>query len=326
MNSKIKEKEINQENTIKNFLFLSEETNKTKMSVLKDMLHCKRKYDCTFQDYFLFEMNALNHLERHSIVSKKVNNKYIQKYNISKFLPYFLEKEKFYQTFSKYINREWMPLTGKNKREFATFCEKHPIITGVSSKGKNTYYVKYDTSKYKLKDLYDELIENHQTMIEEEIDEYSSLKKLYPDSLNTIYIVSLLGTIVVGYLLIGNNHKSSSDYCYGGLFAPIELETGIVTNPAIDYQKISYEKHPITGVKILDFKVPKWKEIKKMIEEACLEVPQIGYVGWTFAVEKEKVLLIKATPYPDYRYYSHPNNKVGLLSKFHEAEERKFEE
>ncbi|SEL20306.1 sugar-transfer associated ATP-grasp domain-containing protein [Carnobacterium iners] len=98
------------------------------------------------------------------------------------------------------------------------------------------------------------------------------------------------------------------------LVCPIDINTGLLKFSAEDGNGQTYEKHPITGEIIKGFKIPFWKEIIKLVYEASLVVPEVGYVGWDIAITPDKAIIIEGNTSPGYKFYQLPNhlpNGVG---------------
>ena len=75
----------------------------------------------------------------------------------------------------------------------------------------------------------------------------------------------------------------------GNLAAPIDEKTGIVNGPGV-YSDITKEPdriHPITGIPIVGFQVPYWKEIIDMTKRASLKHPQNRSIGWDIVVTED---------------------------------------
>lgn len=309
---------------------ISHQMKKSLLFILKDFLTCKIKQKASLEDYLIFKMYQLNKYERKTIITRGVNNELVLKYNDPKYVHTFQNKVKLYQTFSKYINRTWIEIGTTSKNDFALYCLNHrEIIVKPSVKKRNEKVEKITISEYKLKELYEEIVEKNQTLIEEIIIQNKELSKLHKESINSVEVITLLGKTVAAYLKIGNNKNKVDSFEEGGLIAPIDIETGIVSGYCVDKEQNIYEKHPLTKTMILGFKIPLWEEIKKTCEEMALEIPQIGYASWTIAVGEEKLFLLDAKDYPDHTLYSLENiekNNIGLLKIFREVEERKYEE
>lgn len=298
-------------------------TGKNKVYIFFDMIICGFKYQAGYIDYNLFEMYNMNRYERSTVITRGINNEIIKKYNDPEYMKIFNDKIKFNERFNKYLKRDWLELTGNNKKEFAKFCEKHPKFVAKPTKescGKGVEII--DSTDKKIYDLYNDLYNNKQILVEEIAVQCKKLSDLHPDSINTLRVVTLKGTVVTALLRIGNNHNNVDNFNHEGLCVPIDIEDGIVKYQAIDKKGNLYEKHPITKKEIVGFKVPKWNEVKKICEQAALEIPQVGYIGWDVCVTKDDICFIEANEFPGHDLYGlppHRTNNIGLLPKFQEA-------
>ena len=298
-------------------------TGKNKVYIFFDMIICGFKYQAGYIDYNLFEMYNMNRYERSTVITRGINNEIIKKYNDPEYMKIFNDKIKFNERFNKYLKRDWLELTGNNKKEFAKFCEKHPKFVAKPTKescGKGVEII--DSTDKQIYDLYNDLYNNKQILVEEIAVQCKKLSDLHPDSINTLRVVTLKGTVVTALLRIGNNHNNVDNFNHEGLCVPIDIEDGIVKYQAIDKKGNLYEKHPITKKEIVGFKVPKWNEVKKICEQAALEIPQVGYIGWDVCVTKDDICFIEANEFPGHDLYGlppHRTNNIGLLPKFQEA-------
>ena len=298
-------------------------TGKNKVYIFFNMIICGFKYQAGYIDYNLFEMYNMNRYERSTVITRGINNEIIKKYNDPEYMKIFNDKVKFNERFNKYLKRDWLELTGNNKKEFAKFCEKHPKFVAKPTKescGKGVEII--DSTDKKIYDLYNDLYNNKQILVEEIAVQCKKLSDLHPDSINTLRVVTLKGTVVTALLRIGNNHNNVDNFNHEGLCVPIDIEDGIIKYQAIDKKGNLYEKHPITKKEIVGFKVPKWNEVKKICEQAALEIPQVGYIGWDVCVTKDDICFIEANEFPGHDLYGlppHRTNNIGLLPKFQEA-------
>ena len=125
--------------------------------------------------------------------------------------------------------------------------------------------------------------------------------------------------IICAYFRIGNNGKCVDNFNSGGMVAPVDEITGIVSQVAIDKQKNVYEKHPATGEKIKGFKFPYWEEAIDMCKEACQEIPDMGYVGWDVAFTPDGPVFVEGNEFPGHDIYQlpeHTPDKIGMMPKF----------
>ena len=118
-------------------------------------------------------------------------------------------------------------------------------------------------------------------------------RNLYPHSLNTIRIVTMIlpesnkPFIPIAVQRIGNKTSAPTDnWTQGGFSAEINLETGelgkCVAYP-INGQLEWHSKHPETGHQIEGKIIPKWAMIRDTILNAAGKIP-LKYIGWDVAV------------------------------------------
>jgi hypothetical protein len=72
----------------------------------------------------------------------------------------------------------------------------------------------------------------------------------------------------------------------GNLAAPINVDTGLVSGPAVysDITKKECYAHPITGVNIVGFQIPFWKEVLNLVSEAAQYDTRNRSIGWDVAI------------------------------------------
>lgn len=105
----------------------------------------------------------------------------------------------------------------------------------------------------------------------------------------------------------------------GGLFAPIDLETGIISHPGYDKKHVLHKCHPVSGIPIAGFQIPFWKEVKKLARSLAVEVPQMRYIGWDIAVTETGPLMIEGNNHPGYDILQmppHTPDRIGMLPVF----------
>ncbi|MBR0136783.1 MAG: hypothetical protein IJM15_00005, partial [Erysipelotrichaceae bacterium] len=174
-----------------------------------------------------------------------------------------------------------------------------------------------------LEKMYEYITSKGNYMIEEVIKQHPEINKLYPYAINTLRIVSILhdGTsdILYAFIRIGNNMKIVDNINNGGMCAPIDLETGIITQVGYDKDGITYENHPITGTPIKGFRIPYWEEAVKIVKESALVVPQMGYIGWDVAVTPDGPCFVEGNSLPGHdilQLPAHVPDKIGMLPRY----------
>ena len=239
---------------------IHQKTGKSRISIFNDMRKCAVKYGAGYSDYDLFEMYNLTEDERDTYITRGRNNDLIKKYNNPEYGHFFRNKTEFNTLFKKYVKRDWIIAKYAMKDKVLDFINKHQVfmakpINGTCGKG---------IEKINLKDysnaleVYEYLTsDNKEFELEELIIQGKEVNKIYPDAVNTVRIVTILDDfdtphVICAYFRIGNG-KHVDNFNSGGMVAPVDEETGIVIDKAIDKNKNLYDKHPLTNAQIKGF-------------------------------------------------------------------------
>ena len=315
----------------------------SKAKILIDMQRCAVKYGAGYMDYDLFEMYNLTPAQRDTYLTRGRNNYLVTKYCDKDFLHYFKNKDEFNEKFENYIKRDWIPVNKEDKNAVIDFMKKHQKFMAKPVNGSCGHGIrKIDVQNYNsLDDIYEEITRDNMNFeLEEIIQQHSDMNKIYPDSINSIRVVTIVTTkdgnsildipkekrenieivphIVSTYLRIGNG-KYVDNFNSGGMVTPVNEESGIVEQVAVDKQKNVYETHPLTGTKIKGFQVPYWNEVLELCKKASKEIPEMGYTGWDVAITPNGPLFIEGNEFPGHDIYQlpeHTPNKIGMMPKF----------
>ena len=323
---------------------IHKKTGKAKLGIFMDMQKCARKYGAGYMDYDLFEMYNLNDKQRDTYLTRGRNNAFVTKYCDLSVLHCFKNKDEFNTIFHDYLKRDWIKVNGTPKEEVIEFLKKHEVfmakpIDGGCGKG----IEKIKVSNYQtLDEIYQYLTkEEFNFELEELIIQHPEVAKIYPDAINTVRIVTIVTTkdgksvltipkeerknielephIICAYFRIGNGGKCVDNFNSGGMVAPVDEKTGIVSQLAIDKLKNVYEAHPQTGEKIKGFQFPYWKEALELCKMACQEIPEMGYAGWDVAFTPNGPLFVEGNEFPGHDIYQlpvHTPQKTGMMPKF----------
>lgn len=322
---------------------IHQKTNKSKFSIFMDMQRCARRYGAGYMDYDLFEMYNLTDEQRDTYITRGRNNVFVTKYCDKNYLHYFMNKDEFNTKFQDYLKRDWIKVNGTEKEKVFDFMKKNQIFMAKPIDGGCGHGIeKINTKNYdSLESIYEKLTQEGSNFeLEEVIKQHPEVSKIYPDAINTVRVVTIVTTkdgksiltipeeerknielvphIICAYFRIGNG-KFVDNFNSGGMVAPVNETTGIVSQVAIDKQKNIYEKHPQTGTQIKGFQFPYWNEILELCKKACKEIPEMGYVGWDVAITPDGPLLVEGNEFPGHDIYqlpAHTPDKIGMMPKF----------
>jgi hypothetical protein len=126
--------------------------------------------------------------------------------------------------------------------------------------------------------------------VEEYIIQHKDLMRLAPSAINTLRIVTQLNNNnevdILSTLLRISINSAIDNWSAGNIAAPINPTTGIIECPACykDITKPDEYYHPITGVEIVGFKIPYWKESLQLAKDAALFNKNNRSIGWDIAI------------------------------------------
>lgn len=303
----------------------SAKSGKLKIIVFFDMIYCGFRYQAGYMDYALFEMYSKNKKQRLSTMTRGKNNRYVSALNDRSARSIFENKIEFHKAFSGYTKRGWLDLSTAGYEEFEAFIDTYGDIIVKPPEGIHGDGISR-LSRGTISDrraLYDDLIRSGQTLCEELVVQHDDLNRVYPGSVNTVRMVTILtdkgAELVAAMHRIGSEGSAVDNFNNGGMVVPVNVSDGVVYMKAIDKAGRVYEKHPSTGEDITGMKIPLWDECLAFVKDASTVVPQVRYVGWDVAVTPNGPLLIEGNWYPGHDIYGlppHTPDGVGVLPTF----------
>lgn len=315
---------------IKNFLYvvseLHKKTKKSRFFLLKDMVNCAKNYYAGYMDYLMFDMYDLTDEERRIILTSGKNNAYVARLNPKEYAKLFHEKILFNQRFHAFLGRSWINLSESTVNDFEEFiANKDKIIIKPVDSCCGQGIEVIEPSKYETpQKLYDYLMETKRLLVEEVIEQADEMKAIYPHSVNTFRIVTVISAsgkvnIVGSYLRVGNNGNVVDNFNHGGIAAPVNTETGKLEHLFRDKQNNYYEKHPETQFPLYGYTIKRWNEIIETAKKLALVVPQMRYVGWDLCLTEKGVAVIEANEYPGNDLYQIPREHIGTCDLIEKA-------
>ena len=304
-------------------------TGKSRIGILIDMQICAIRYGAGYMDYDLFEMYDLTPAQRDTYITRGRSNDLVKQYNDRSYSHTFDYKDEFDARFERYLKRDWAPITEsgtEDKERAIKVIEAHEVIFAKpvdGSCGKGVERLKREDFEspealYNYVKAY-----GKRYVLEEEIRQHPAVSDIYPGSINTVRIVTILkdgvSHVICAYFRIGNSGNAVDNFNHGGMVTPVDEVTGIVKYPAMDKTKVVYEDHPVTGTHIQGFQFPDWDKARELVMEAAKEIPQMGYVGWDVAFSEDGPLLVEGNDFTGHDLYQlkpHTPDKIGIYQKF----------
>lgn len=283
-----------------NLDFLSKKINKSKITILFDIIKCSVLHSTSFQDYFLLRFFNKSESERSEFAGTGFMYEYQLLMNPKNQRDILADKFLFLNHFSKFVGRKWFSIVDfvQKRDEIDIFLKNSVKIVLKDSKGQAGKEVEV-VNAMPIDDLKRYMNEKGYDLIEEFVLQHDSLQELAPRGLNTIRIITqktnentvdILGTIL--RLSIESNTDNLS---VGNAAVHIDFLSGKVDRAAVygDFRKENIEVHPVSNVSIVDFEIPFWQESLQMVEEAALNAKGNRSIGWDVAITNKGPLLIE---------------------------------
>lgn len=302
-----------------------ERSGKNRAWIFFDMLHCGIKYGAGYSDYKLAEFYNLNSSQRATYITRGSNNRLVKLLNKKE--DYYLveDKRRFNELFEDLIHRRWLNMDTASEEQFAEFMGNSSVVIAKPSDatcGKGIEKLKKSDFS-SLHEMYIHLKDSDAGLIEDCIVQHEDIAKLYPLSVNTLRIVTVLtegqAHLIYAFIRIGNDGHFVDNFNSGGMVAPIDIEKGIIQYAAFDKQSRYYNTHPYTGASIAGSAIPFWRESVDLCLKAAKRIPTLGYIGWDVAVTERGPLLIEANQFPGHDILQmppHVPDKIGMLPQF----------
>ena len=293
--------------------------------LLADLFICGIRYNAGYMDYMIARMDRLNHAQRRTVITRGISNTIVRRMNDKEYWRYFDDKTLFNATFARWVKRGWMRVDASTRPEdLAAFCQGKGALFAKPLEGSSGVGVE----RLEPEDCQDEaallkrLREKGDCILEEALVQHPALARIYPGSVNTLRIATLIGDkeegIVYAFLRIGNGRVMDNVDC-GGMAARVDLETGLINTVAADKKGHEYARHPLTDAPITGFQLPCFEQAKQACLEAMRVIPQLRFVAWDVAITPEGPEFIEGNSFPSHavpQFAAHYPDGIGILPEF----------
>ena len=295
---------------------------------LSDYRDALKKHRVTYSEYmYSYEFWRLDEAARSEFLSNSEVQCVYRALGNARVRNVFRNKPQFLKAYAPFVHRRWALATDMSEKTFKRIVTGEGCIAKPVDGSQGSGIQKFRTEGGNdVSAIYRKCI-SERLLLEECITSCDELAAFHPASLNTLRVVTIsekdrcefFGAILrmgTGNSVIDNTHA-------GGIYAPINLETGRIEVPAIDARNHRYERHPDTDVPIVGFQVPAWKEILEVCRQATRQIPGIRFAGWDLAVRSDgQVELIEGNHAPDFDGGMQAPLKIGVKRRFQETVQR----
>lgn len=312
---------------------IHKKSGKGRIWLFRDIVHCGVRYGAGYSDYRLCEFYHLTEKQRETYVTRGINNQLVKLLNSPDYYYVLADKTVFNELFSEYIGRGWLNMSTATPASFLEFIkDRETIISKPRDAACGQGVEKLLKSNFSsAHDMYEYLEHSGSGLIEDYIVQHPEISRLYPHSVNTLRIVTILkddvAHLIYAFIRIGNGGRVVDNINSGGMTAPIDPDTGIIQHVAFDKDMNLYETHPETGVRIPGLQIPFWRESVEICKKSARKIPNVAYVAWDVAVTENGPIFVEANHFPGHDILQmppHVPDKIGMLPRYREVVDLKL--
>lgn len=210
-----------------------------------------------------------------------------------------------------------------------SFFEIHPKAIVKKNTGGGGHRVQIvDAREYNSVDeLYFSLKEQYgskKIVIEELIQQHSTMSSFHPQSVNTLRMpaIRIEDEILFfhPFMRIGRGNAIVDNGSLGGILAAIDEKTGCIKAAAIE-NGTDYFIHPDTNIPLIGFQIPFWEEAKAFTMKLMQTLPEGVYISWDIALTEKGWVMVEGNSRGQFFGQQLPIHK-GLRDEFEEIKKK----
>ncbi|MGI4720077.1 MAG: sugar-transfer associated ATP-grasp domain-containing protein [Janthinobacterium lividum] len=141
-------------------------------------------------------------------------------------------------------------------------------------------------------------------IVEHYLPQHPVLSAIHANSLNTLriwlYQAGGEGRIAGAFLRVGRKGSLVDNTSSGGIYCPVELETGVLQYAANARNPLeTMDAHPDTGGQIRGVQLPYWRECQEVALRALQAFPHVNIAGVDVAIGADGPRMIELNVRPD---------------------------
>ncbi len=269
--------------------------------LITEILFCCFAYGFEPDEFFSYNLKNRDSTERRSFMSDRDTMIMIFKMNDRSDISLFNDKAETFDFYKDYYGRNAIAI--KKEEDFHVFesfikGKEYVVKKAVhEAMGRSVELIDLKDWKGKEKSLFEKLLQQGKTLIEERVVQADCMKEYNSSSVNTVRFITFTTKdgIIVPYAFFktGRNQSFVDNGGAGGIFIGIDVTTGVTSTDGYDEMGIRYIEHPNSHKPFKGFKMPEWERAIEMSKELSAKVPSIKFVGWDFAYTDEGWIVIE---------------------------------
>ncbi len=270
-----------------------------KEAIYIDMVYCLHKFGFSFEDYCCYNFINRDDDQRVEFISDKLRYHYCDLLNAPFIEELMTDKYQCFLAYKEFYKRDILKISGEcDFNAFKLFCNKHSKFIYKPLFEHSGHGVSFVDSEIVDPEEWFNKIISSPGVVEELIIQGDELNVMYPHSINSCRIVTFTDnsevTIIGGTLRMGCGGNVVDNAGAGGIYASIDIGTGILQSDAQNYHNQHYINHPDTNVPIKGFKLPGWEGAIELINKMARKCEGATLIAWDIAYSDNGWVMVEA--------------------------------
>ena len=269
-----------------------------RIRMIFDAIISYKRYGATFHDYMNLRFYTRTEQEKDTFITTNMVQREKRNWDSVK-LDIVDNKKSFNELFKDYAGREWIDTDDKTYKDFCTFLNKFEFVFVKPKRESSGIGIK----KCRVQDISDK--EKFYTsckgcLIEEPISIHEEMKKLNPNSVSFVRVVTVANenniNILATTLRTGGKKEVPFNTAKDDIFSQINIETGVCFTNGFDESGEEYEKHPVSGIPFKGFQIPYWDKVIESSKDGARRISEVRIIGWDIAITEQGIAFFEGNP------------------------------
>lgn len=245
-------------------------------------------------DYLKYHFYELTYPQRAGYVTRSGYEELCGRYDPAKERRNITDKCRFVRIYASCMEREILTADKQDAAaEYTRMCTVFPRLVYKPGKGDYCKGIRvFSTKDRKACEDVRRIFTEEGGMIEEYICQHEALAAFHPASVNTIRSVTVISrggapVLLAAAIRTGHGGRVTDNADGGGIFAEIDVETGIVTGNGMTHFDEKYVRHPDSGLAFAGTKIPEWEKFLAASKCAADIQPELRLCCWDWTLTQD---------------------------------------
>lgn len=198
------------------------------------------------------------------------------------------DKGAFDERFSGFLGRDFVVACEGEKERFLKLCAQNERLVVKPRRGGYGRGIRIvDTDD---PERLWELCSADECVVETLIVQHDDMALVHPSSVNSVRVVTALDRAGYGHVLAAAlrcGRDGSITDSGNGLFAGVDLATGVVNTDGVSHFSERFACHPDSGVQFQGMHIPNWEGLVVASKAVAEENPSLRLMNWDWACRKD---------------------------------------